>query len=182
MPAGARRAAEELIRSGADAIVSFGLAGGLDPALAPGALVVPAALMLPTGETVAADPALLARFGKPTHRLMLAAEAPVARIADKAAFFRQTGAVAVDLESGAVAEVAQSHGLAWAVVRVVCDPAGRDLPPAALAALDPQSGGIAGLRVLVSLLRRPTQIPALIRLARDTAAAQRSLTRVQLSH
>ncbi|HKM64762.1 MAG TPA: hypothetical protein VJY39_19970 [Acidisphaera sp.] len=181
MPAGARRAAEGLVRSGVDALVSFGLAGGLDPALAPGALVIPEAVRLATGETLPADPALIARFGGPTHKLMLAAEAPVADAADKTVLFAHTGAVAVDLESGAVAEVARSRGLPWAVVRVVCDPAGRDLPRAALAALDPSGGGIAGMRVLAWVLRRPGQVPALLRLARDAAAAQRTLARVRLA-
>lgn len=181
MPEGARSAAEGLVRARVDALVSFGLAGGLDPSLAPGALVIPEAVRLATGEAVSADPALVARFGGPTHRLMIAAEAPVADAAEKAALFAQTGAAAVDLESGAVAEVARSRGLPWAVVRGVCDPARRDLPRAALAALDPAGGGIAGMRVLAWVLRRPGQVPALLRLARDAAAAQRTLALVRLA-
>ncbi|HEY0425948.1 MAG TPA: hypothetical protein VGC82_21710, partial [Rhodopila sp.] len=39
-PAGAGVAASELIEQGATALVSFGLAGGLDPALRPGTVVV----------------------------------------------------------------------------------------------------------------------------------------------
>ena len=46
-PAGAERAARQLVAEGAGALVSFGLAGGLDPALRPGALVVPARITLP---------------------------------------------------------------------------------------------------------------------------------------
>jgi adenosylhomocysteine nucleosidase len=160
--------------------VSFGLAGGLDPALAPGALIIPAAIRLPSGETVSADPMLLARFGGPTCELMVAGSAPLATAAEKAALFARSGAAGVDLESGALAEVACARGLPWAVVRAVCDPAGRDLPEAALAAFDPAAGRIAGVRMAASLLRRPGQLPELVRLALEAAAARRTLARVRL--
>ena len=43
--AGAKTAARSLADAGVDALVSFGLAGGLDPALRPGALIVPSAVI-----------------------------------------------------------------------------------------------------------------------------------------
>ena len=162
-------------------MVSFGLAGGLDPALPAGTLVVPAALRLPNGETVQADSSLVTRLGGPTHRLMLTSKAPVARATEKAKLFAETGAVAVDLESGAVADAARFRRLPWAVVRAVCDPAARDLPEAALIGFDPSAGRVAPLRLFRSLLRRPAQIPALMRLARDAAAAERTLARFRLA-
>jgi adenosylhomocysteine nucleosidase len=73
--------------------------------------------------------------------------------------------------------VAAEHGLPFAVVRAICDPAERDLPAAALIALD-QKGAIGLLRVLGSLLRQPSQLPSLLGLARDTARAQRTLIEV----
>ena len=87
-----------------------------------------------------------------------------------------TGAATLDLESGAVARVATLHGLPFAVLRVICDPAERDLPPAALAALD-ASGAIGLARVAGSVTARPGQIPALLRLAADATAARRALGR-----
>ena len=69
-----------------------------------------------------------------------------------------------------------SHGLPFAVLRVICDPAERDLPPAALAALD-ASGAIGLARVVRSVIGRPGQLPALLRLAADAAAARRALAR-----
>jgi adenosylhomocysteine nucleosidase len=105
---------------------------------------------------------------------LAAVATPVAHAADKARLFAATGAAVVDMESGAVAAVATAAGLPFAVLRVVCDPAGRDLPPAALVALD-GDGAIAALGVLASLLRHPGQIPALLRLARDAAAARTGL-------
>ncbi len=97
--------------------------------------------------------------------------------AAKRALFGATGAQAVDLESGAVASVAVAHGLPFAVVRAVCDPAERDLPPAALVALNPD-GGIGLLAVLCSVVRRPGQIAGLLAVARDAALARRGLMAV----
>jgi adenosylhomocysteine nucleosidase len=73
--------------------------------------------------------------------------------------------------------VAARHGLPFAVVRVICDPAGRALPPLALAALDGQ-GRIGAGRVLGSLLRHPGQVPALLELARDAWRARATLRRL----
>jgi adenosylhomocysteine nucleosidase len=80
----------------------------------------------------------------------------------------------VDLESGAVARVALAHGLPFAVLRAVADPAERNLPPAALLALD-GAGRIGILRVLGSVFGNPGQILGLLALARDAAAARRAL-------
>ncbi len=69
-----------------------------------------------------ADPALSARLGQPAGAL-LAAEAVLASRAAKAAAWTATAALAVDLESGAVAQAARARGLPFAVLRAVCDPA-----------------------------------------------------------
>ena len=173
MPEGAQAAAERLVTAGVGALVSVGLAGGLDPARRPGEVIVPH-FVWEAGARYESDPALIALLGGPTVELLAATAAPVASAADKAALFRATGATAVDLESGAVARVAGRHGLPFAVLRVICDPATRDLPPAALAALDAQ-GAIGAGRILASLLRHPQQLPALLRLAADAGAARAAL-------
>jgi len=174
LPEGAEAAAEWLVTQNVDALVSFGLAGGLHPALRPGDIVVPETVR--EGEQVyATDPGLSARFGTRTGTL-LAGTAIVAGAADKARLFEQTGAVAIDLESGAVARIATRHGLPFAVLRAVCDPANRTLPPAALVALD-RRGAIGVLRVLASVARHPGQVPALIVVGRDAAAARAALKR-----
>ncbi len=172
----AAEAALRLERDGATALVSFGLAGGLDPALRPGMVVVPDTV-LAGGRRFAADARLAARFGGLTGHCLVAGDAIVADAAAKRALFAATGAQAIDLESGSVARVADEHGLPFAVVRAICDPAERDLPPAALVALD-HGGAIGLLAVLRSVARRPGQIPGLLALARDAARARRGLVGV----
>ena len=173
LPAGAEAAAERLVAQGATALVSFGLCGGLDPALDPGALLVPRTVT-EAGGTCPTDAVLAAALGGWTCTALAAAAAPVARCEAKRALFAATGAAGVDLESGAVARVAARHALPFAVLRAVCDPADLDLPPLALAALD-AGGTIRPARIAASLFARPGQIGALLRLARAAAAARAAL-------
>jgi adenosylhomocysteine nucleosidase len=168
-PEGAALAASRLLNQGVTGLVSFGLAGGLDPALRPGDLLCPARV----GD-LETDPDLAALFGGLTGGSLWAGDKVIATVAGKQALFRDTGAAAVDLESGAVASAAKARGLPFIAVRAICDPADRALPPAALVALG-ASGGIGLLRVLGSVARQPGQVPALLRLAGDAAAARRAL-------
>ena len=170
---GAVLAAERLVSGGVTALISFGLAGGLDPALRAGSLLVPRAIVT-NEQHLLTDPELSERLGGVSVPLLLGARDVVASVAAKRALFAATGAAAVDLESGAVAGVAAEHGLPFAVLRAICDPAERDLPPAALIALDRH--GVIGLaRVLGSILAHPAQVAGLLALARDAAAARRAL-------
>jgi len=73
--------------------------------------------------------------------------------------------------------VAQAHELPFAVVRAICDPAERDLPPAATVALD-QKGAVGLIRVLGSLLSYPSQWRDLMALGSDVARARRTLIAV----
>lgn len=173
LPVGARRMAQRLVDDGAMALISFGLAGGLDPALAAGALLVPRAV-LSQGRLFNCDDALRASLSGQDISLLLAADAVVVSAADKRRLWQESGAGAVDLESGAVAEVATAAGIPFAVMRAVCDPAARDLPTAAVEALD-EHGRIAPLKMAGILARHPMQIPALIALGRDAARARRAL-------
>jgi adenosylhomocysteine nucleosidase len=165
-----------LLSQGATVLLSFGLAGGLDPKLRAGTIIIPSAVVTETGR-YAADPRLAAALGGPTPHLLLAADHPITRAEAKRDLYAVTGCAAVDVESGTVAEAATSAGLRFAALRAICDPAERTLPPAALIALD-AAGVISLRRIAVSVLRDPSQIHSLLALARDAARARHTL----LSH
>ncbi|MBB2176015.1 hypothetical protein HLH21_08735 [Gluconacetobacter johannae] len=173
--AGAEAAVARLLHAGADAILSFGLAAGLDPALRPGAVLAPRHVLLPDGRRLPADPAWLAWLGDGRPDIvpadLLHSDDVVVTAGRKGACFRRTGCAGLDMESGIVAGACASAGVPFAVLRVVCDPANRSLPPAAVLALGPD-GGIGLGRILASVLRRPWQIPALVALGRDAARAR----------
>jgi adenosylhomocysteine nucleosidase len=176
----ARAAARRLLDAGADALVSFGLAGGLDPALEAGAVLVPAEVMEERGTRFAAaaswrESLIAALGGSVVTGTLLTSPVPLASVDDKRAAF-QRGAVAVDMESAAIAQVASSHGVPFIAARVVVDTA-HDAVPAAVASAG-GSGKLEIGRLLLGLLRSPGEIGALLKLARRYRRAVRSLETV----
>lgn len=162
---------------GCRAVISFGIAGGLDPSLVPGDVVIATGIADETGrrETDAAlrdaIHSALSRADLTTHSADLAGvDAAVVSVAAKAELHARTGAAAVDMESHVAADFAARHGIPFAAIRVVCDPAERALPAFVTTALKP-NGDPDIIAVLTALGRNPTHMPALIRLARDSGRA-----------
>jgi adenosylhomocysteine nucleosidase len=170
---GAARAAQRLIDAGATGIVSFGLAGGLDPRLRAGTVIV-AESVAAYGRVWPTDPTLNNRLGGTTGHLCLGLDRVVVSADEKLRLKHETGASLVDMESGAVALVAAAARVPFAVLRAICDPADRALPPAALVALD-TAGRLAAARLAMSVLAHPGQVMALFGVARDALAARRAL-------
>jgi adenosylhomocysteine nucleosidase len=160
-------------------IISFGIAGGLAPDLAPGHWVVPTAVIIggrrvltcPIWSRKLMDMMPGARGGEITG-----VDAPVANPMDKRALYRGTGAAAVDMESHVAADVAYAFGVPFAAFRIIIDPVHRALPPAALVELRPD-GRPDVPEVLRSVVWRPGQLPALMRTALDAQKARSALLR-----
>jgi adenosylhomocysteine nucleosidase len=182
--AAATRCARSLLDEGATALVSWGMAGGLDPRLAPGAIFLPDTVISPSGVALTTDASWRTRLGAavaahhPVNggRLLTSARA-VGSLAEKANLFREAGAVAVDMESAAVAEVAQSNGVPFIAVRVIVDGATDALPRAVTDAADSE-GHLKIWRLLGALARTPGELGPLLRLAGRYRAANRSLAAV----
>jgi adenosylhomocysteine nucleosidase len=174
----AAEAAELLVGRGVGALLSFGLAGGLDPELPPGTIVLADLVFSDDGGPLACDAAWvqeLAGVLPPfAQRSVFGSPGPVYSATVKQRLFRATGAAAVDLESVAVARVAARHRVPFAAVRVIADPAGMSLPSAALAGFA-ETTRVAHGRVAAELLRHPWQLPAMLQLALATGRALRML-------
>jgi adenosylhomocysteine nucleosidase len=160
-------------------IVSFGLAGGLTLAMRPGACVV-ANAVLALNEAFTADPdwadRMLARLPTAMHADLAAVDRPRQLPSEKRALHTRTGAVAVDMESHVAARVARERKLPFAALRVVVDPAEQIVPKAAVAGHRPD--GTADVRAVMSALwERPSDLPAVLRLAFDAWTASRALLR-----
>jgi hypothetical protein len=170
-----------LVESGVPALVSFGLAGGLDLRHAPGTLVLADAVVLPNGEIVATDPVWRERVRMKLARLLTPVVAPIAGSDDlveepaaKAALRRVTDAAAVDMESHVVAQAARRSGLALLVLRAIADTASDPLPPAVRRGFAKHDGLMLSA-VLASLVVAPSQVPDLVRLARNARAGLATL-------
>jgi adenosylhomocysteine nucleosidase len=182
-PKAARSAALRLIDAGATSLVSWGLAGGLDPDLEAGAVCVPREVIAADGsrlrtarswqESLSSSVPSGRRVG---NDALLTTEYALETPADKSAARRATGACAVDMESSAVAQVAEAHGVPFIAVRVIVDTA-RDGIPQTVAGAS-RAGKLRTGRLILGLLRSPLEIAALLRLARRYRVALRSLRAV----
>jgi hopanoid-associated phosphorylase len=160
-------------------IVSFGVAGGLDPALRAGDAVIARSIVTDTGSYQSDEAwtrALLAALPGSLHGDISGADVPVAHPSGKLALRHAHRTVAVDTESHVAAVVAARRGIPFAAVRVVLDPAHRCLPPAALVPL--RRDGRADLRAVLGSVRKDLgQISDLLRIVADASLAWSTLTR-----
>ena len=162
-------------------VISFGVAGGLDPTLKSGDLVVATEVM--AGDTrwlagLTLSDELLASIPLGGRRVIRAGLAGVEQVIaaqdGKAALRSETGAAAVDMESHIAAAYAAEAGLPFAALRVISDPAGRALPALARAAIKP-NGDIDLRKVLRGVARNPFTLRALVSTGIDFNRALRSL-------
>jgi adenosylhomocysteine nucleosidase len=177
----ATRLAAEIDRGigdGGGGLLSFGMAGGLEPGLAPGAIIV-ADLVVSGSERFAthAEWARHLRQALPdsVERPIIGVDRPVADVAAKARLRTASGAAAADMESHIAARAAARTDLPLAVLRVIADPAERALPEAALAGMG-DDGRPELCAVLRSLARDPLQLRGLVRVAADARRAIATLS------
>ncbi len=177
-PEDAAAAARAMAAHGASGLVSFGVAGGLDPSLGAGVVVIGSSVIEPDGAALPAhEPwvkALMRIDGAFDSGAIIGSDRPVMTALDKRRLFRRHGALAVDMESHAVAAVARDAGIPFAAIRAIGDPAGRSVPRAALAGHMPD-GRTRALPVVAGLLRRPRDLAGIWRLARETNRALSAL-------
>jgi len=164
-------------------VVSFGLAGGLDPALNAGDLMLASAVATPRRSfqadaalTDALAAALKAAGLRLSDGVFAGVDEAVLTPEDKIALRRRTGAVAVDMESHVAARFAAVCNAPFAAVRAVSDPADRALPKLAAQALRPD-GGVDYRKVIAGLARAPRDLGPLMAAGRDSSAAFATLRR-----
>ena len=177
-PAG--MAARRLVEAGAAALVSWGMAGGLDPQLEAGSICLPREVVAPDGMRFAtatawrdALAASIASYRPVAAGSLFTSMLALSDASSKAAARLETGALAVDMESSAIAEVAAASHLPFVAVRVIVDTAADEIPRSVIEA--GASGEVRIGRLLTGLARFPGDIVPLLRLARRYRAAMGSL-------
>jgi hopanoid-associated phosphorylase len=162
-------------------VISFGVAGGLDPALECGDVVVASKVTAGDETWLAASELseeLIASAGLGRQRVihggLAGAEQVVSKQSCKAALRLETGAAAVDMESHIAAAYAAAANLPFAALRVISDPATRALPALAANAIKP-NGDIDLRKILRGVARNPLSIRALYSAGRDFNRALRTL-------
>ena len=162
-------------------VISFGVAGGLDPSLRSGDVVVATEVMAGDARWLAGlalNDSLVSGIALGRSRVVRGGLAGVEEVvvarARKAALRSDTGAAAVDMESHIAAAYATESGLPFAAVRVISDPADRSLPALAKSAIKP-NGDIDLRSILHGVVRNPRTLSSLVSMGIDFNRALRSL-------
>jgi hopanoid-associated phosphorylase len=175
--------AGELAAAGCVALASFGLGGGLHGDLRSGDVILADRVIGGEGP-LPTDSGWLARVRtilQPEMRLTVGGLAgvgyTVGTLEAKRHLHEKTGAVAVDIESTAVAATARQFNLPFLAVRVIADSASHGVPAWLPGVID-ETGTVRLAAFCGGLLKRPKDITDIIRLAGANRRALASLRRV----
>ncbi len=183
-PDNARAAAELLVAKGATQLISWGCAAALSPQLKAGDLTLADKLLDADYNELPLDlrwpscaKAILAANLPVISGCLVESTSMVATGRQKKQIHGITDAIVLDMESAAVAKIANRHGLPFLAIRAIVDPANMDLPRAIAFAAN-EHGDIMLSKLLLFLLLHPLELPQLIRLGINFRAATRTLTQV----
>ena len=165
-------------------MISVGICGGLNPLMGVGHAVVGTRAVYEMA-VVACDPAWSSRIydalvpsgglAFPVSTGVFAwSPTAVGRLSAKAALRKATMADCVDEETFIAGSISAAKGLPFVALRIVCDPASFELPPAALTKLTAAGAYDIGA-ILRSITGDPWEIPELFELAGMAATAMGNL-------
>lgn len=163
-------------------VLSFGVAGGLDPKVKVGDVLLTGDVQTDDAHHFATDGEFTAKVqgriaGKnlPFHwGPLLGSATQHLTAADKSALHQATGTDGVDMESQEAASFAQAHGFPFTILRVVSDPADFDLPPVILEAINPDGGINYGV-IMKAIAKDPSVAGALWKASGYFNTAQKNL-------
>jgi len=172
----ARRALAEIAeRYDLKEIISIGYAGALDPALKVGDVVVADQVVYyETMKSYSLDGELLGTMPEVRGGTLLTVDSVVATPPEKKALREKYSAVAVDMETFALAEETQARNLPFASVRAITDTAEQELIDCSH--LVEADGDVSKLKAGWHILTHPGDLKAMIDLGQHAKTATASLT------
>jgi adenosylhomocysteine nucleosidase len=180
-PTNAANGAQNLLSQGATQLISWGCAGALAPHLNAGDLLIPDSVLTQDNTLLATHKlwsqqviTLLDNSITYTESKLLESATVISLAQDKNQQYLQTQAVAVDMESAAVARFANQQQIPFIAIRSIVDPAALDLPKAIDYAMN-DKGVVSIGKLLLFLCRHPGELPSLIKLGLHFNAASKTL-------
>ena len=179
-PENAKKASKLLINKGAKKLISWGCAAALKKNLHAGDLILPETLQTERQEDLTISSGWLndvinhLSALNPHTGSLAESSSIVAESSAKKAIHKQTRAIALDMESIAIAKIAIQNNLPFLVIRCIADPVSMSLPKAVSYALN-NEGDIVLPKLLWFLLTHPSELPSLIKLGLHFNAAKNKL-------
>jgi adenosylhomocysteine nucleosidase len=167
-----------------DGLISWGVAGALEPSLNSGDIVFAETIINQDKTYPTSDDwknKLLDHFSKTDFKILNANIASSLEICatatDKNRLLNKTGAIAVDMESAAIADIAIKHELDFLVIRAIADEANTSIPEAVLKFTD-NLGKPEIFNFVSSCISKPTQIREITKLAKSYKIALNTLSHI----
>jgi adenosylhomocysteine nucleosidase len=154
---GAKKWSPRILKECAGVILA-GVAGGLDPSLQLGEVIV-------SGVDGPPWPKLSYRRGE-----IYTSDKIISTPAEKQELFQRTGALAVDMEGEIVKQAAAAAGVPMLMVRGISDTAEETIPPEVLSWVDAY-GRVSRGSVAMSLVKNPLLLPVAMRLGKQSKMA-----------
>jgi len=172
----ARKATQAMIDAHSpDWVLSCGFSGALLTEMKVGQIVVADSIVDQHGQHIELDLHLTsdAESGLYVGRL-LTSDHMVRTVAQKQELRQQHEAIAVDMESLAVAQVARETATGFMAVRVISDDMSADLPPEVLSIMG-NTGAVRIGAALTSVVKRPESFKDMMQLRKNAQAASKTL-------
>ncbi len=181
----ARIAAQTLLEQNVSALVSWGTAGALAENIQSGDLLLVDSIVASDGNTYSFDAEWNKHIANELcytslnihHGMIVHTQQVLATADDKKRLYGETHALAVDMESLAIAQIANNEKLPCVSIRAIVDEASQCIPEAVLKNTD-IFGRPAMFPLFSSVLRNPGLITELIKLGTGMKAATTTLSTV----
>lgn len=177
-------AAEKLAALKVKALISWGVAGAIDSSVNSGDVILATSIINQANRYLIPE-TWISRVSK--HLLqsnqrvfsgdIVSSKEICASAEDKLHLSQQTGALGVDMESGAIAEIAKTNSLDFIVIRTISDNVDTSIPEAVLKHTN-NLGQPRVFKFLLCCLLKPNQIRELLKLASGYKQGLTSLTNI----
>ena len=177
-------AAKKLVKLNVDGLISWGIAGAISDSIKSGDVIIARSVINHKNiysTSYEWQKKIISHFKNSSYKIfdgdIVSTEKICASFEEKMKLFRKTKALAIDMESAGIAEVAMAGNLDFIIIRAIADNADSNIPEAVIKNID-NFGRINIGKFLVFCLFHPTQIYETILLAKNYKKSLSTLTNI----
>jgi len=177
-------ATKKLVKLNVDGLISWGIAGAISNSINSGDMVIARSVINHRNIYSTShewQKKIISHFKDSSYKIfdgdVVSTEKICASFEEKMKLFRKTKALAIDMESVGIAEIAMASNLDFIIIRAIADNADSNIPEAVIKNID-NFGRINIGRFLASCLFHPAQIYEIILLAKSYKKSLAALTNI----
>ncbi len=179
-------ATKELVKLNVDSLISWGIAGATCDLVTTGDLILARAVRNHKEIYYTSDDwckRIIQHFKNSSHKILnkdiVSTEKICATSIEKMKLYKETKALAVDMESAAMAKIAIKNNLNFIVIRAIADNAILNIPEIVIKNID-DYGRAKIIKLVVSCIFNPSQINQILLLAKSYKKALESLNNISI--